>query len=113
MQSVLLYRSKTWVLSKAVMARLKGFHIRTAYWMAKEHVACQGPYRKWIYPPSDKVLEECGMHTIQQYIDVRRQTIAWYVVDCSIFAEYKEADQKHGLVPRRWWWEQRMCLDDV
>ena len=38
MQSVLLYGSKTWVLSKAVIARLEGFHIRVAYWMAKEHV---------------------------------------------------------------------------
>jgi hypothetical protein len=26
-QSVLLYGSKTWVLSKTVMARLEGFHI--------------------------------------------------------------------------------------
>ncbi len=37
-QSILLYRSETWVLSKAVMARLEGFHICAAYWMAKEHV---------------------------------------------------------------------------
>ncbi len=37
-QSILLCSSKTWVLSKAVMARLEGFHINTAYWMAKEHV---------------------------------------------------------------------------
>jgi hypothetical protein len=34
-QSVLLYGSETWVLSPAVMARLKGFHIRRAYRMAK------------------------------------------------------------------------------
>ncbi len=37
-QSVLLYGSKMWVLSKAIMARLEGFHICVAYWMAKEHV---------------------------------------------------------------------------
>jgi hypothetical protein len=37
-QSVLLYGSKAWVLSKAVMARLEGFHICAEYWMAKEHV---------------------------------------------------------------------------
>ena len=35
-QSVLLYRSKTWVLSAAVLARLKGFHILV--W----HIGCQG-----------------------------------------------------------------------
>ncbi len=41
-QSVLLYGSETWVLSPAVMARLEGFHIRAAYWMAKKHVPRRG-----------------------------------------------------------------------
>jgi hypothetical protein len=81
--------------------------------MAKEHVPCWGPHRQWIYPPANKVLKECGMHTIQHYNDVWWQTITWYVVDHSIFAECREADRRGGLVPRQWWWEQRMCLDDV
>ncbi len=38
MQSVLLYGCETWVLSKAVIARLEGFHNHAAYRMAKEHV---------------------------------------------------------------------------
>jgi hypothetical protein len=112
-QSVLLYKSKMWVLSKAVMARLEGFHIRAAYRMAKEHVPQWGPHRLWAYPSSDQVLEECRMHTVQHYIKVQQQMIAWYVVDRSIFAECREADQRCGLLPRQWWWEQRMCLDNV
>jgi hypothetical protein len=63
-QSVLLYGSETWVLSPAAMARLEGFHIRAAYRMAKEHVPRRGPNLQWVYPPSEVVLEECGMHTI-------------------------------------------------
>ena len=63
-QSVLLYGSKTWVLSPAVMARLEGFHICAAYRMAKEHTPRRGMNHQWTYPPSKKVLEECGMHTI-------------------------------------------------
>jgi hypothetical protein len=112
-QSVLLYGSKMWVLSEAIMARLEGFHIRVAYQMAKVHVPCWGPNHPWVYPSSDKVLEECGMHAIQHYINVWQQKIPRYIVDCSIFAECREADQRHGLVPRQWWWEQRMCLDDI
>jgi hypothetical protein len=69
-QSVLLYRNETWVLSPAVMARLEGFHIRAAYRMAKKHVPWRGPDHQWVYPSSEVVLEECGMHTIQHYIDV-------------------------------------------
>ncbi len=78
-QSVLLYGSETWVLSTVALARLEGFHLCTAYWMARKYVPCWEPHHWWIYPPPDKVLEECGMHTIQHYINVLRQTIAKYV----------------------------------
>ena len=86
-QSVLLYGSETWVLSPAALARLEGFHIRAAYRMAKEHVPRRGPNQQWVYPSSEAVLEECGMHTIGHYIDVQRETIAKYVVGRSILAE--------------------------
>jgi hypothetical protein len=45
-QSAPLYESDTWVLSKAIMAILKGFHICAAYWMAKEHVPQREPHRQ-------------------------------------------------------------------
>ena len=112
-QSVLLYGSETWVLSPAALARLEGFHIRAAYRMAKEHVPWRGPLQQLVYPSSEAVLEECGMHTIEHYIDVRRETIAKYVVGRSIHAECQGTDQRRGSVPRRWWWEQRMCVEDV
>jgi hypothetical protein len=36
-QSVLLYGSETWNLTKTALAWLEGFHIRAAYHMAKKH----------------------------------------------------------------------------
>ena len=95
------------------MARLEGFHICAAYRMTKEHTPRRGMNHQWTYPPSEKVLEECGMHTIRHYFDVWRETIVKYVVECTILAECRGADRKRGSVPRRWWWEQKMCLDDV
>ena len=92
MQSVLLYGSKTWVLSKAVLVWLKGFHIRAAYKMAKIHVPRRVAHQQWIYLPSDKVLKECGMHPIQHYIDVQWDTITTYVMNHIIFAECKEGN---------------------
>ncbi len=56
-------------------------------------------------------LEECGLHTISEYIKVRRDTITAYVVDRSIFCECMDLEQKRGLEPRQWWWEQEMDLD--
>jgi len=36
-QSVLLYGSETWNLTKTALARLEGFHIKAAYRMATKH----------------------------------------------------------------------------
>ena len=91
----------------------EGFHIRAAYRMAKEHTPRRGMNHQWTYSSSKKVLEEWGMHTIRHYIDVRKETIAKYVVGRTILAECQGADRKRGLVPRRWWWEQKMCMEDV
>ena len=63
-QAVLLYGSETWVLSPTALARLEGFHIRAAYRMAKRNRPRRGPGNQWVYPKSEDVLEECGMHTI-------------------------------------------------
>ena len=110
-QSLLLYGSETWVLSKTALARLEGFHIRAAYKMAKENVPRRGPDRRWEYPKSEDVLKECGLQTIGEYIKVRRDTIAAYVVDRSIFRDCMDSERKRGSVPRQWWWEQEMDLD--
>jgi hypothetical protein len=43
-QSVLLYGSKIWNLSTTTLAWLEGFHICTAYQMAKKHKPKKGPH---------------------------------------------------------------------
>jgi hypothetical protein len=42
MQSVLLYGSETWNITTTALARLEGFHICAAYWMAEETQAKEG-----------------------------------------------------------------------
>ena len=111
-QSVLLYGSETWNLIKTALARLEGFHIRAAYWMAKTHKPRKGPNQVWVYPATEDVLKECGMHSILHYIGVRRETIFQYVVDRPIHKTCMEGERRRGSVPRQWWWEQEMCLDD-
>ena len=78
-QAILLYGSKTWVLSRTALAHLEGFHILAAYRMVKKHKPKQGPGRTWIYPRSVDVLQECGMKAIEEYIGIRWQMIAVYV----------------------------------
>jgi hypothetical protein len=110
-QAVLLYSSETWVLSTAALASLEGFHIRAAYQMAVKHKPRKGPGTVGRYPKSKDVLEECGMSTLEEYIAVRRQTIAMYVATRPILHECRQGKRKRGAVPHRWWWEQQMDLD--
>ena len=59
-QAVLLYGSKTWVLSKTALASLVGFHIREAYQMAVRHKPRRGPGHRWIYPKSKMFWKSVG-----------------------------------------------------
>jgi hypothetical protein len=94
------------------MAQLDGFHIRAAYRMAKRHKPRRGLNQVWVYPATEDVLKECGMHSIPHYISVRRKTIFRYVVDRPIHTMCMEGERRRGSAPRQWWWEQKMCLDD-
>ncbi len=105
MQSVLLYGSKTWNLTTTALARLEGFHICAAYWMAEKHKPKKGPNHAWAYPRSSEVLQECSMATILHYIDVRRATIFQYVMDWPIYEVCKGGEWRRGLPPRQRWWE--------
>jgi hypothetical protein len=110
-QAILLYGSETWVLTRTALARLEGFHIRAAYRMAKEHKPKRGPGNVWIYPKSEDVLRECGLKTMEEYVKIRRQTIAVYVATRPILAECRRGERKRGAVPHQWWWELPMDLD--
>jgi hypothetical protein len=110
-QVVLLYGSKTWILSTAALASLERFHIRAAYRMAVRHKPRRGPGNRRIYPKSKDMLEECGMRTLEEYIMVRRQTITVYVVTRLILTECRKGERKRGAVPHRCWWEKQMDLD--
>jgi hypothetical protein len=36
---------------------------------------------QWVYPQMSDVMEECGMVTMQHYIQKRRATLAIYIAD--------------------------------
>jgi hypothetical protein len=80
-QAALLYGSKMWNLTKAVLARLEGFHVQAAYRMAQAHPPRLVAGNRWVYPKMSDILEECSMTTMQHYIQKRRATIAIYIAD--------------------------------
>ncbi len=110
-QAVLLYGSEMRNLMKAVLAWLEGFHVQAAYCMAQVHWPEWVAGNQWEYPKTSDVLEECGMATMQHYIQKCRATIAINIADWLILEACQQGEHKHGLHPRQWWWEQAMCLD--
>ncbi len=112
-QAILLYGSETWNISKTALARLEGFHIRAAYWMARIHRPKKGAFSVWSYPKTANMLEECGMHSIAEYIEKRRQTIAVYVATRPILEECRKGEWQRESMHRQWWWEQPMEFDQI
>ena len=110
-QAVLLYGSKTWNLTKSALTRLERFHVCAAYKMARKHRPKRGLNGVWVYPKTADVLEECGMRTVAEYIQVRCQTIATYMATRPILTACVGGKWRRGLMPCQWWWEQPMCLD--
>jgi hypothetical protein len=110
-QAVLLYGSKTWNLTKAVLVQLEGFYVRAAYCMAQVHWPRRMAGNRWEYPKTSDALEECGMATMQHYIQKRRARIAIYIAERPILEACRQGECKRGSHPRQWWWEQALCLD--
>ncbi len=67
------------------MKRLEGFHTRCAYRMAVKNKRRRNRDGTWELPSSEDVWEEVGLHTIDHYVWVRRNTAAEYIATRPIF----------------------------
>jgi len=76
----------------------------------KPHI---NPDGSWAYPPSELILEEGALHPITYYVEVRRQTIAKFIVNQLIFNFCTEGERRRGSSPRQYWREQTMDLEAV
>ncbi len=81
--------------------------------MAKENKPNKNPATGvWTYPSSTEVLEEVGLHTIEHYVKVRRETVARWIMERPIFSKCRDGGRKRGTSARRqFWWEQPMDLE--
>ena len=56
------------------------------------------------------MLEEVGLHTMEHYIQVCRDTIATYIVHRLIFNTFKERERKRQSRRHQFLWDQPMEL---
>ena len=76
-------------------------------------VSNRGTDGTWFYPLSKDVLEAAGLHTIKQYINVHRQTIASFIVNRPIFDMCQRGSKKHSSSPSQFWCEQTFNLEEA
>jgi len=77
-QTILLYGSETWVVTDFLLKQLRSFHSRVARYITGRHIR-QNADGTWFHPPTDDVLEEAGLRTIDEYIRRRRDTVRNFV----------------------------------
>ena len=115
-QAVLLFGSETWNLTPTAVKCLEGFQLRAAWRMAREYkprraIEAGTGTVTWAYPPTEKVLEECGLFPMTHYIEVRKQHVASFIVNRPIFDLCVGSERLRGTAPRQYWWEQTLDLD--
>jgi len=103
-QAVLLFGSETWCMLTAALKSLERFHLWAVYRMTRVNKPRQGPNQMWKYPESAATLEEVGLYRIAHYVEVRRQTIARFIVNRPIFDYCVGGERKRGTSLHQWWW---------
>jgi hypothetical protein len=86
-------------------------HVRAAYKISWKHKPCKGSFGKWQYPSTKDVLKECGLYSIEEYLQTRSTGIAMYVVDRPLYLECSEGGRRRGSMLHQQWWEQELGLD--
>ena len=83
LQAVLLFGSKTWVLTPWWEKSLEGFH-HQAYWGIAGVVPKRQWDKTWMYPPIGGALEIVVLEEIRVYIACRQNIFAQYIFTCPI-----------------------------
>ena len=99
--AVLLYGSKSWVVSAYDLRALEGFHVEAA-----RRLTGMGPKKRgetWVYPHSADVLQAARLKTVAEYIARRRQTVMRSVADRPILEECRGAERLRGSPVRLSW----------
>jgi hypothetical protein len=102
-QAVLLYGSESWTLTEGTMNKLRSFHSRVARYLTGRHIRPNAD-GTWTCPSSAEVLEEAGLHTIDEYIQKRRDTVSRFVQNRPIYQQCLRSRALSTNVNKVVWW---------
>ena len=99
--SVLLYDSKSWVVSPSMLRELEGFHMEAA-----RRLTGMRPRKvkgEWIYPHSADVLAAAHLQPIEYYLRKRRHAVYNTIRGRNVLKECEGAERRRGTPPRLFW----------
>ena len=104
-QAMLMYGSKIWVVTGAMMMVLEGFHHRIARRIAGMTVS-KGDVVELECSLVDTTLEITGIWPIREYLRRRQETIAEYVSGRPIYILFTGLEMMDGYSRFLRWWDQ-------
>ena len=103
-QAVLLYGSESWVMTQKMWKAVDSFHSSCARYIAGDHIR-QRPNGEWVLPPTARVLEQCKLRTVGEYIARRKETVSDFMKSRPIYATCIKSTPSAGNVNQKVWWD--------
>jgi hypothetical protein len=110
-QSVLLYGSESWVITKSKMVQLRSFHRRCARYITRTHIR-QEEDGTWIHPSSEGILKEAGLDSIEEYIQKRRGTVEVFAQFRPLYEACKNSTPLRSRNHAVWWNQVHFSQND-
>ena len=103
-QAVLLYGSESWVMTQRMWKAVESFHNYCARYIAGEHIR-QKPNGEWILPSTTRILEQCKLRPVREYIGKRKETVKAFMGSRSIFRTCLESIPAASNANQKVWWD--------
>ena len=109
-QSILLYRSKTWVLTASMLAVLEGTHVRFSRVLTRMIPSSTGG-GGWTYPLTADILKAAGFQTVDMCIKRQQNTMVdWVATQLVLELCLRMGALAGGGWKQKKWWDQVIPL---
>jgi len=102
-QSVLLFGSETWVLTKKMITALESFHHQCARTITRRYIR-QNADGTWTHPNTAETLAAASLFPITEYINRRRETITPFAESRWIYRQCLQSQPLPSNVNQLVWW---------
>lgn len=111
-QTVLLYGSETWTTTQSMLKILNGFHHRVARRLTGRQPFFSRREQSWIYPATERLLEETGMFTMEVYLQRRVSRLVEHIATRPLWDLCWDAPRRSGSpAGQMFWWDQPMVAN--